>query len=204
MTPQTAQQPTKTAQRVAARFVPENSRAVPYEGIAAVVYVYLSKDGKPAALAYKGTARKPAFHLRFGTEGALLEYVRKWVEGHQAREQRRQAEQVAKRDETHTLTVGAVLVSSWGYEQTNVDFFEVVRVVSPKTVELRQIAATLNEDDTPGGAMTGYKMPTRGAFLADEPVMTLRARGERVHGIRRGGHTASLWDGKPQRCSWYA
>lgn len=193
----------KTEQRVALRFVPENSRAVPYERIAAVVHLYVSKDGRPTALAYKGTARKPAFHIRFRTEEALLEYVRNWVERHIAHEQARQAELVAKRDETHTLTVGAVLVSSWGWEQTNVDFFEVVRVVSPKTVRLRQIAANLNEDDTPGGAMAGYKMPVPGTFLADEPEIELRARGSRVHGIRRGGHTASLWDGKPQRCSWY-
>lgn len=206
MTNTTRPQPTtKAAQRIAARFVPENSRTLSYADINAIVYVYQNKDEKPTALAYKGTTRKPAFHLRFGTDQALGDYVRKWVQAHQTREGERQAQQLAKRDETHTLTVGAVVVSSWGYEQTNIDFYEVVRVVSPKTVVVRQVAASLTQDEEPGGSsMTGYKVPKLGEFLEGEPEMQCRARGDRVHAIRRGGHSACLWDGKPQRCSWYA
>jgi len=205
MTPQAIQRPKTTAQRIAARFVPENSSRIDHDAIGAVLYLYLNGDGKPTALAYKGTARKAAFHLRFGSEAARLAYLDKWVQAHTKREGDRQAEQLAKRAETHTLAVGAIVVSSWGYEQTNIDFYEVVRVVSPKTVEVRQIGASLTEDDMPGGgAMAGHKMPKAGDFLAHEPVMTCRARGTTVQGIRRGGHTARLWDGKPQRCSWYA
>ena len=190
--------------RIQARHVPANSRAVPYDDIEAIVYIYAGSDGRPVALAYRGTARKPVFHLRFGTESALLEYVDRWVKGRQARDSAMRAEREARRAEGHGFAVGDVVVSSWGYEQTNIDFYEVVRVLSPKTVAVRQIAATLDPDSTPGGAMSGFKRPTRGAFLDDASELVCRARGDRVHGVRRGGHTASRWDGKPQRCSWYA
>lgn len=38
----------------------------------------------------------------------------------------------------HTLKVGDILDASWGYDQTNVDFYEVVRV-TPGTVDLHEL-----------------------------------------------------------------
>ena len=41
----------------------------------------------------------------------------------------------------HTIQVGDVFVESWGYDQTNIDFYQVVRVM-PKSVEIQAIHAT--------------------------------------------------------------
>ena len=39
---------------------------------------------------------------------------------------------------THGVKIGDVFVESWGYDQTNVDFYQVTRVM-PKSVEIRAI-----------------------------------------------------------------
>lgn len=38
----------------------------------------------------------------------------------------------------HTLTVGQILESMWGYDQTNVDFYEVIKVTHA-TVVVRKL-----------------------------------------------------------------
>jgi hypothetical protein len=38
-----------------------------------------------------------------------------------------------------TVSVGDVFVSSWGYEQTNVTFYQVLSVHGKKTVTVREI-----------------------------------------------------------------
>ncbi len=38
-----------------------------------------------------------------------------------------------------TISVGDIFVSSWGYEQTNVTFYQVLSVHGKKTVTVREI-----------------------------------------------------------------
>ncbi|MCV5331283.1 hypothetical protein OFC87_24075, partial [Escherichia coli] len=40
-----------------------------------------------------------------------------------------------------TVSVGDIFVSSWGYEQTNVTFYQVLSVHGKKTVTVREIRA---------------------------------------------------------------
>lgn len=41
---------------------------------------------------------------------------------------------------SHDIKVGDVFVESWGYNQTNIDFYQVLRVM-PKSVEIQRIKA---------------------------------------------------------------
>ena len=59
--------------------------------------------------------------------------------------------------ERQAYTVGAVWHTSWGYDQTNVEFFEVVRETLG-TVTLRRIGAELRE---------GRLYPVPGAWATD-------------------------------------
>ena len=40
---------------------------------------------------------------------------------------------------THTLKTGDILYTSWGYDQTNIDFYQVVEVVGKASVRIRGI-----------------------------------------------------------------
>lgn len=105
----------------------------------------------------------------------------------------------------HSLKVGDILVSSWGYDQTNIDFYLVI-ASNPSTVKIRQLAQRTTED----GFMCGQTVPILGQFKEDSKVMLKRPR---VYEWRGEWHSsvkiedfasASKWDGNPCRCSWYA
>ena len=65
--------------------------------------------------------------------------------------------------------IGDVVTNSWGYDQTNVDFYRVVKT-SAHFVWLQPIAGTLREDDGVG-PMSGYSRP-------DADVNPIRTRSE--------------------------
>ena len=59
---------------------------------------------------------------------------------------------------------GTVLVSTWGYDQTNVDFFEVTRATR-HTLWLRPIAVKRGETTTD---LSGYVLPQPGKYIGAE------------------------------------
>jgi len=96
----------------------------------------------------------------------------------------------------HTLKVGDVLNTCWGYEQTNVDFYEVV-AISGVVVTLREIAASIMNT----GFMCGEALPCPGQFIG-EPIRR-RARASNHVKIHSSAN-AFPWNGRPQYVSWYA
>lgn len=63
---------------------------------------------------------------------------------------------------TLPLDVGTILCSTWGYDQTNVDFYEVVSA-TPRTVQLRKIAKRRVES----GYMSYSAQPVAGKFTGE-------------------------------------
>ncbi len=78
------------------------------------------------------------------------------------KEQRKQAKQEARKRFQNPYKVGDIVHHSWGYDQTNCDFYQVVEV-KPASVVLRKIGAKT----VPGseGFMCESLMPEKGAFL---------------------------------------
>lgn len=62
-----------------------------------------------------------------------------------------------------TVSVGDVFVSSWGYEQTNVTFYQVLSVHGKKTVTVREIRANSEYTDS----MVGFKTPVLNDFTGE-------------------------------------
>ena len=63
------------------------------------------------------------------------------------------AEKVTKKSDTkktnkYGIKVGDWFEMSWGYEQTNVDFFQVVELVGESSVRIRQAQPEMIEEDT--------------------------------------------------------
>jgi hypothetical protein len=59
------------------------------------------------------------------------------------------------------LVVDDVLVNTWGYEQTNVDYYQVTALIGKSSVEIRSIA----KDSIETGSMVGVCTPILGHFL---------------------------------------
>ena len=61
------------------------------------------------------------------------------------------------------LTVGDVLCCRWGYDQTNVDYYQVTKLVGKTMVEIRKIEAHKVEDMS----MQGWSTPRCGQFIGE-------------------------------------
>jgi hypothetical protein len=104
------------------------------------IVFYVAREGKPRAVCFEGRSAKPKWHYTFRSAEARDARIAAAIADRQARERRVAEQRVARKAFAHTLKVGDVLVASWGYEQTNVDYFVVVKTTA-KTVDLQECGA---------------------------------------------------------------
>ncbi len=120
-----------------------------YSNEALGLEVYVSADGL-VALGFKGKAIKASFHYRFKTVEATKEYVKKFVNDVEKRASDKVAEKAERKAMVRALEVGDVLVSSWGWEQTNIDYYQVLELVGKSSIKLQEIGQqrTYNHSDS--------------------------------------------------------
>lgn len=93
------------------------------------------------------------------------------------------------------VSVGSIFYSSWGYDQTNVSFYEVVGL-TPASVKIREVAKSYVEQNGPAGNKV---IPQPGNYIGGEMTKRLQNSGFRDAAITiNSSETAWLWDGKPQ------
>lgn len=98
--------------------------------------------------------------------------------------------------------IGDVFVYTWGYDQTNADFFQVVGLTA-KCVKLKAINGTTTET----GFMCGNKVPKINNFKNDDDSKVLRKKiyyYNQIPHVNMEYGCCELWDGQPERISWYA
>src|ERR1700733_1209595 len=105
------------------RYIPANS--TPIETPLGVVYTYTTQGQKLAAVAYAGKSSKSAWHHSFRTQAQLDAKVSDFFAGLEAH-QRRVAERRIEIAQPHTVKLDEIIYNSWGYDQTNIDFYQVV------------------------------------------------------------------------------
>lgn len=144
-------------------FLPPSAvKVVPLEGDAAA-YVYTDSLGRPCAHLYFGRARKPAWRHYFRDERTREARIRGAFAS--AREHARvKAERAANRQaKGRGLEIGDILSAHWGYEQTNIDYFECTALIGSTMVELREIAAMVEETEW----HQGKSVPVPGAYKGE-------------------------------------
>lgn len=101
------------------------------------------------------------------------------------------------------VKVGDVFVYTWGYDQTNVNFFQVVGITpSGKSVKLKAIHGNRKENDL---LMQGTTTPKVDSFIENRVVFTKRIYFyEGVPHVSMEHGSCELWDGKPEAWSSYA
>lgn len=185
------------------RWVPKGSTKMAHKETGAVVYVY-EAVGHPGAkfglVGYAPKARKPTFHFVFKTEMKRELHAFEFFRKHKAHKDRIATERAEAAAFKHSIQVGHVFACSWGYEQTNVDFYQVTRLVGRTGVMIRRIASVQTSSDGPHG-MSGRVVPEIGSFTGEEML-------KRVHQGNRitisSFSSAYLWEGRPMYVSWYA
>ncbi|MGE3582880.1 MAG: hypothetical protein AB7J28_15870 [Hyphomonadaceae bacterium] len=186
------------AQRLAARYFPEGARRHTEAGYEFGQYEI---NGRIGLIAYRGTAARPCVHGYCQTDEARQRVIAQYVKAGTEAAERKSTRKAEKR-KPHSLQVGHILKASWGYDQTNVDWYKVVRVISPHMVEIAKIGSIATPGASDGGvsSMAGYCLPN-----IDGPEgETSRHRVSADNYVRLSSfHGASLWSGKPAFESWY-
>ena len=123
--------------------------------------VYIDRGGpKPMARAYIGRSLKRAWAWSFKDAEKMFKYIADFHAAERARCDAKTTREAERKAFRHTLQVGDVLVASWGYDQTNIDYYQVTELNGDHSVTAREIsAATL---DT--GWERGRSVPDIGNF----------------------------------------
>jgi hypothetical protein len=142
------------------RYFPANSQEMKSDH--GVVYVYENSRGLPAAIAYKGKAYKPVWHYSFRDPEQMMVKIDAFFAAAKAWEESKAKRRKERLEYQHTLQVGDVLYSSWGYDQTNINFYQVTRLVGKKMVELMEIAGHSGGEDS---FMSAETEPVKDSFI---------------------------------------
>lgn len=116
---------------------------------------------RTVAVAFGGKRNKPDWHFRFKDETRLRAKIEETLRGYMQSADLK-AEWKAKRNAPHDVKVGDVFRCSWGYDQTNIDFYECTAVIGAM-IEIRAIA----QDSMETMSMQGECVPMRGAFTGE-------------------------------------
>lgn len=145
-----------------------------------------------------GQAQRPYANYLFRTVDAREAWIAAEKVKADAHEVRLAERKAARAAVVNPYQVGDILNGSWGYDQTNREFWQVVAVTA-KTVVLRELA----QASVPGtqGFMSESVEPRPNRFL-DKPPR--RARIQPGGGVVVGFAYLSKWDGRPKYASWYA
>jgi hypothetical protein len=181
--------------------IPAGADEQRHDDLDLVYYCYLNSSDQPCAICFEGRKLKSSFNFRFKNEDRRKAYIDKWTEDRQKEVDYKSQLQKERAEFMTSLTVGSIVSTSWGYEQTNVEFYEITKVKTAKKVCLREIQKKLT--NAPGSSpMAGKVIPVPGAYLADDNEFEkMVSIGNRIK--ISSCQSATPWDGKPQYCSWY-
>ena len=131
------------------RYIPQGAEEITREGVDAVVY-YRKERGDIYGIAYGGKRSKPDFNYLFRTRERFDKYVKDYFDRIEAaakyKEELKAKRKAAKAEFAKSLKVGDMLYSSWGYDQTNIDFYQIVGKSGQK-LTIREIGATYVPED---------------------------------------------------------
>lgn len=169
----------------------------------AIVYVG-EREGRFTAIGWRSAKQiNHDFHHYFNTQQARDAFLTAWWDRHERiaqEEQDRKTKKKELREQPVPFKVGEILYNSWGYEQTTIDFYQVVEV-EKRSVVLRKIQ---KETVKEGGFMSRYVVARKDEW-AGEPFMKV------VNFLGDGQATCSMdhgilspWDGKSLLQTEYA
>jgi len=166
----------------------------------AVVYLY-TLAGKVYAVAFHGKAQKPDWRFSFRNEEKRAARISEHFANIAGWEKRTADAKAARTGYKHGLKVGDMLHYSWGYDQTNCDFFQVI-ARTECTVTIQEIGGR-DAGNEGGSSMSTNLRPKKDAFLdGSKPMVKHVAPGDQV---RMDFGNASIC-GETQKfySSWYA
>lgn len=147
------------------------------------------RAGALYALVFRGSAFKAEWYYRFRNEAERTARIDRFFESVVSWNAEMVKRREARKVEPRGLEVGDVLRASWGYDQTNVDYYEVTSLVGDRMVEVREIGADSREDR---GWMRGSSVPMPGRYKGDAMVRAARNGAVRIDSVRYASKVAPI------------
>lgn len=171
-----------------------------------------ASEASLTALAFSGKAKKADWHYRFRSLEQMMSHIQEWVSRVEAnmetreREKQERAAQNAALSAADHFQVGDIVYNSWGWEQTNIEFFQVTAVKN-KTIEVRAISSQQVDNSMYSHGMACMVVAGEN-FIPNGDVYQLRVkagyRGSVALSAPKSYYHFSKWDGRPLYMSWYA
>ena len=158
---------------------------------------WTNEKGRPFLRVYKGESGKPVSHYYYHNEIGRQEAVERLKKSADSREKMMDERKKARKNLVNPFKIGDILESSWGYDQTNVDFYEVVGVTN-KSVKIEKIGNTTVSDDGPGGLSVVPNTSYRSGNVMLKRVSSVSADGKSGWVSLTSYSGANKWDGTPQ------
>lgn len=146
------------------------------------------EGGRTYGIAFAGKSNKPLWNYRFRNDAQRQKQIDDAIKSRKLTKELKDKRVQERREYQHSYKVGDIFDTSWGYDQTNVDFYQVVEVRG-KVLIIRKIAEMTDHEDR--GA--DYVVPAKDSFIGP-PIRILPTSS----GVKIEGHYGSPWDGKPK------
>lgn len=158
------------------------------------------KTPRYCLMAWVRKAAKPAVNADFGTDEArreawLSDYVTRLRHNEELRKYRVAESRRTEKASNH-YAVGNIIYNSWGYNQTNIDFYQVTKV-DARSVVLRELN---QQSDDHGGPTGGHCTPIKDSFRGKPFRKVVKRNGWLSFQFGCG----RKWDGEPVWTSSYA
>ena len=173
--------------------------------------VYWNSE-KLSAIGFIGKSKKSNFYYRFRTPEQLTNCVESFVKNSVDAAEKKAAEKAAKKSANAVMSaadhwkIGDIIVNSWGYEQTNIDFY-IVTAVKGKTIAVAEVYGAQVEGSLYSHGMACDVVPTT-ELKPNAKTFNLRVKsgynGAATLSQPQSYYYMHKWDGRPRYKSWYA
>ena len=160
----------------------------------------IERNGKPVYYLYISTPKRKNSALVFEYSRRSLDVLldrANEVAGNLAyREEQKRKRRAQSRGANRHVEVGDIFVSTWGYDQTNVDFYEVVGKRGTSTVVIRKVGKkTVKSSQT-----YDYVVPRPGVYTGSPIKVRVKfdGKGPYISTRKIPGEFAWKWDGRLQ------
>ena len=151
------------------------------------------ENDKPYGIAFQGKAGKPLWYNYFRNPSSRDQKIKITISNRKGGIKDKLRKLQEKKEFTHNVQIGDIFVSSWGYDQTNVDFYQVTKVMG-KQIAVRPID---NKEQGSSSHGTVRVVPNKNRFTGSEEKHIIR-QGNPINFKVNSFSSASLWDGKPR------
>jgi len=160
---------------------------------------HISTDPEFVARCYRGRKSKPSWSFRFKNEENMEARIAEEIQSAQDELDSKKAYKAEQDKIKDTIKVGDLFCYSWGWEQTNVNFYQVIAKKGKSSLVIREINYETVEECSWG---SDYVKPIANSFYKDEEE-TVRLNGAR---FKRSCGSANLIaeDKEKHYRSWYS